>query len=215
MSLLVEPAQAHAAASRDTRELDAEAVAFVVGQPETDELFPGVFDLADLSHIGHGAAGIEVGEHDRLSGMGQDVGAFRHEVDSAEDDVLTCGLGRQLREPVRIAAIVGKTNDFIALIVMPQDHTFASQRLFRGCDALVHRMVGKHEIVFERAGCCFSNRCCCHVMSLPSVPAAILRDDARTGMLKALSPAPADAHTTKAPPAGMLKPQFLTTVNDA
>src|ERR1017187_8151267 len=65
----------------------SDAAAFVVGQAEVDELLPGVFHLRNLGHVGHGAAGIQVGEYDRLSGTRQNVGAFRHEVHAAEDDV--------------------------------------------------------------------------------------------------------------------------------
>src|SRR5208337_2082912 len=109
------------------------------------------------------ASGVEIGKHDELPLMGQNVGALRHEVHAAEDDVAAGGLGGHLREPVGIAAIVGKTHDFITLIVMTQDDALASQDGFRLPDAFVHGMVGEYEIVFERAGGYFDNRCCCHV----------------------------------------------------
>ncbi len=97
-----------------------------------------------------------------LSGTRQDVGAFRHEVHAAEHDVAAFGLRSHLREPVGIAAIVGKAHDFVALIVMSEDHALAAQGLFRRRNAFVHRVIGENEIVFERAGCCFRNRCCSH-----------------------------------------------------
>ena len=140
-----------------------DAVALVVGEPELHELLPGIFDLADLRHVGHGAAGVEIGKQHRLSGTRQDVGALRHEMHAAEDDVAAFGLRRHLRQAVGVAAIIGKTHDFIALIVMSEDHALAAQ-LLPGCgNAFVHRVIGEYEIVFERAGCRFCYRCCSHL----------------------------------------------------
>src|SRR5205807_6616983 len=57
----------------------------------------------------------QVGENGHLAGTAEDVGAFRHEIHAAEDDVLACGAGSLLRKPVRIATKIGETNHFIAL----------------------------------------------------------------------------------------------------
>ena len=49
-----------------------------VGDP--GELVPGLLDLVDVRHVGHGAAGIEVREDDPLVVAGEDVGRLGHEV---------------------------------------------------------------------------------------------------------------------------------------
>src|SRR5208337_4290942 len=103
-----------------------DAVAFIVRQPEIHELLPGVLYLRNLGHIGHGAARVQVGEDDRLSRPSQYVGAFRHEVYAAEHDVTALGLRSHLREAVGIAAIIGETHHFIALIMVTQDDALAA-----------------------------------------------------------------------------------------
>ena len=60
-----------------------------VGDP--GQLLPGLLHLVDVGHVGHGAAGVEVGQEHPLVVPGQDVGRLGHEVDAAEDDEL--GLG--------------------------------------------------------------------------------------------------------------------------
>ncbi len=125
-----------------------------------------------------------------LSGTRQDVGALRHEMHAAEDDVAAFGLRRHLRKAVGIAAIIGKTHDFIALIVMSEDDALAAQVCSGGRNAGVHRVVGEYEIVFERAGCCFCNRCCSHFYVSAFSPGrvtSVVIGSARpgTGMLKA------------------------------
>ena len=103
-----------------------DAAAFIVGEAEIHELLPGIFHLADLGHVGHGAAGIEVGKNHGLTGTREDVGAFRHEVHAAKDDVAASGLRGHLRETIGIAAIIGEANHFIALIVMSEDDALAA-----------------------------------------------------------------------------------------
>ena len=147
-------------------------MAGVVGETEIDELLPGVFDLRNFRHIGHGAAGVQVGQNDGLARTRQDVGAFRHEMHTAEDDVAAFVLRRDLREAVGIATIIGETHDFIALIVMTKDDALRAQLGFGSRNAAVHGAVREYEIVFKRTRYRFGNRCCCHSLSLPSVPAA-------------------------------------------
>jgi len=70
----------------------------VGGVDHPAEVGPGVFHLLDRGHVGHRAAGGDVGEHDRhppaaagrnlLGPVGQDVGRLGHEVDAAEGDRL-------------------------------------------------------------------------------------------------------------------------------
>ena len=49
---------------------------------------PGLLDRVEVGHVGHGAAGVEVGKDHLLVGRGQDVGGLGHEVDPAEDHEL-------------------------------------------------------------------------------------------------------------------------------
>ena len=67
-----------------------------VGDP--GQLLPGLLHLVDVGHVGHGAAGVEVGQEHLLVVPGQDVGRLGHEVHAAEDDELGLGAGRP---PVR------------------------------------------------------------------------------------------------------------------
>ena len=60
------------------------------------ERLPRLLDLVDVGHVGHRAAGVEVGEDHLLVVAGEDVGRLGHEVHAAEDDVL--GLGSLLGE---------------------------------------------------------------------------------------------------------------------
>src|ERR1019366_4482862 len=154
-----------------------DAAAFVVSQAEVDELLPGVFHLRNLGHVGHRTAGVQVGQDDGLPRTRQYVGAFRHEVYAAEDDGADFGLRRHLRQAVGIAKAIGEAHDFIALIMMTKNDALAAQGSFGVRNAAVHGAIREYEIVFERAGYRFSNRCCSHFLSLPSVPAAQFRLD--------------------------------------
>ena len=60
------------------------------------EVVPALLDLVDVGHVGHGAAGVEVGEDHALVVGGEDVGGLGHEVHAAEDDV---GRPRRCRRP--------------------------------------------------------------------------------------------------------------------
>ena len=93
-----------------------------LGQPELDEALPRVLDLADLGHVGHRAAGREVGQDHLLVVGGQDVGALGHEVHAAEDDELRLGVrGGLLGELERVAGDVGELDDLVALVVVAED----------------------------------------------------------------------------------------------
>ena len=58
------------------------------------EFRPARFELVDRGHVGHRAAGGEVGQDDLLVRRREDVGALRHEVNAAEHDELGLGMGR-------------------------------------------------------------------------------------------------------------------------
>jgi hypothetical protein len=52
------------------------------------QVLPASEDIAGLGHVGHGAAGGQVGEDDPLVVGAEDVSALGHEMDAAEDDVV-------------------------------------------------------------------------------------------------------------------------------
>ena len=89
---------------------------------DTAERFPRFFDLVDVGHVGHRAAGVQVGEDHVLVRRGQDVGRLGHEVHAAKDDVVGFGvlLGEH-RQPVRVAAGVGELDDVVTLVVVAED----------------------------------------------------------------------------------------------
>ena len=96
------------------------------------------------------------------------VGAFRHEMHAAEDDVLASGARGLLRQLVGVAAKIGEANDFVALIVMSKNHAFAAQSFAGGGNAVVHGVIGQDEVIFQTANCC----CGCHCHVSPSAPDA-------------------------------------------
>jgi hypothetical protein len=93
------------------------------------ERLPGLLDLVDVGHVGHGAAGVEVREDHLLAVVGEYVGRLGHEVHTAEHDELGLGpfLG-QHRQPVRVAAGVGPPDDLVALVVVPEDEEAVAER---------------------------------------------------------------------------------------
>ena len=111
------------------------------------QLVPAGFELIDRGHVGHRAAGREVGQNHLLMRRRQHVGAFGHEVHAAEDDEFGFGMLRDLAgQPERVAGVVGELDHFVALIVMAEDdQPGAERRLGRG-DAAVELLVGQTEI---------------------------------------------------------------------
>jgi hypothetical protein len=86
------------------------------------DIGPAGLHVVDGRHIGHRAAGGQVRQDYLLVGAAENVGALRHEMHAAEQDVLgvaTCR--RQLTELERIAPEVGKLDDLVALIVVAED----------------------------------------------------------------------------------------------
>jgi len=74
---------------------------------------------------------------------------------TTKDNVLPASVRGLLRELVGIAAKIGETDHFVALIVMTQNHAVAAQNFAGGSDALVHSVIGENEIIFQTAnsGC--------------------------------------------------------------
>ena len=104
-----------------------------VGDARVGQDVPGLDDLLVVGHVGHRAAGGEVGQDTCWCGRGQDVGRLGHEVHAAEDDVV--GLrpgGRLAGELERVAGHVGELDDLVALVVVAEDE-----------DALAERRLGR------------------------------------------------------------------------
>ena len=100
------------------------------------ELFPAVEGLVEVGHVGHGAAGAEVGEDDADVVGGEDVGGFGHEVDAAEDDIFSANLvGGFAGELEAVAGEVGEIDDGVLLVVMAEDDELAAQCLAGGLNA--------------------------------------------------------------------------------
>jgi hypothetical protein len=123
----------------------------VLGQPNPLERFPAGLDLRDFCHVGHGAAGVQVGQDDLLAVMPEHVGAFCHEVYTAENNVLGVRLGRGFGELVTVAGKVGETDDLVALVVMAQQNRGRAELLAGGRNTGVHRVVGEGEVIVQAA----------------------------------------------------------------
>ena len=104
-------------------------------------MLPAIFDLCNLGHVGHRAACIQIGKNCQLTGPGQNVGTLSHEMHATEDDVPApsgCGL---LRKFVGVAAKVRKADDFVALIVVPENQQIPAQGVFGRSNAFIHGAV--------------------------------------------------------------------------
>ena len=89
---------------------------------------PALLDLVDVGHVGHRAAGVEVGEDDPLVRAGEHVGRLGHEVDAAEHDV--GGLVVVRREAGQLEGVtagIRPLDDFVALVVVPEDQEPVAQ----------------------------------------------------------------------------------------
>ena len=108
------------------------------------ERLPGLLHLVDVGHVGHRAAGVEVGQDHLLVGSSEDVGGLGHEVHAAEDDVvgLRTLLGEH-RQAVAVATGVGPADDLVALVVMSEDEHTLAERGFGGRDPRVELFVGR------------------------------------------------------------------------
>ena len=122
--------------------------------------FPALIDLLDRRHIRHGATGSHVRKNHRLLRTAQDIRGLRHKMDAAEHNIGSLGtLRSQLRQQQRIAAKISMLNDFVPLVVMPEDHDPITQDALRlGCSAEKF-LVRKSLVVGNRSG---NRRSCFH-----------------------------------------------------
>ncbi len=96
--------------------------------------------LIGRTTVGQRAAGTQVRHNHRLVGT-QDLGCLTHEVNTAQDDDRSVGLGRQLGQRKTITDIVGQILNFLALIIMGHDDRIAlllqAQDFFSQVDTLL------------------------------------------------------------------------------
>jgi hypothetical protein len=106
-----------------------------------------------MAVIGHGAAGVEVGEDDSLMWTGQHVGRLRHEVDAAEHDVgRDLVVGGEAGEQERVADGVSPANHLVPLVVVTEDHQPVAKRLLGRRDAVDEVVVGREgDVIRERS----------------------------------------------------------------
>src|SRR6267378_2568653 len=113
---------------------------------ERRELAPASFHLADVGHIGHRATGVEVGKNDGLVLAAENVRAFGHEVHATENDIAAFGLRSLEGEFEGVTAKIGELDDFVALVMMAQNHDIAVKTGFRSGDAIVEGIVRHEEV---------------------------------------------------------------------
>src|SRR5680860_1483524 len=90
-----------------------------------------VAQLARGDRVGERAAGVEVGDQDRLLRR-EDRGRLGHEVDAAEGDRRGAGLGGLAREPERIAGVVGDVLHLGHLVVVGEGHAVMLAHHYQG-----------------------------------------------------------------------------------
>src|SRR5215472_1023761 len=118
----------------------------LAGVHDGGEFAPAGFDLADVGHIRHGAACVEVREHYDLVFAAENVRAFSHEMNAAEDDVAGIGFRGLEREFEGIAAKIGEFDDLIALVMVAEDDDVFAQAVFGGGNALIQGVVWYEEV---------------------------------------------------------------------
>jgi hypothetical protein len=80
-------------------------------------------------------------------GATEHIGALRHEVHAAEDDVLRRPLLRRAAcQLERVAGVVGELDHLVSLIVMTEDEQALAQVRLGRRDPLVHLGIGQAEI---------------------------------------------------------------------
>ena len=109
--------------------------------------FPAGFHLGDFRHIGHGAAGVQVGQNHLLAVAPEHVGALGHKVHAAENNVPGVGFGGDFGELVAVAGEIGEADDFVALVVVAQQQGGGAELSARRGDARIHGVVRERQVV--------------------------------------------------------------------
>src|SRR5881394_3235496 len=110
------------------------------------EFIPAGLHLANISHVGHRAASVQVRQHYNLVLTAENVRAFRHEMDATEDDVAGVGFGGLKREFQGVAAKISEFDDFVALVVMAEDDHVFAQADFSCGNAVVEGVIGNEQV---------------------------------------------------------------------
>ena len=114
-----------------------------LGAADLAELIPAFLHLVDVCHVGHGAAGGQVGQGHTLFGGGEDIGGFSHEVHAAEHDMVGVrAFGGVLGQLEGVAHKVGMLDDFVTLVEVAEDQQFGAETLLGVGDALLQFLVG-------------------------------------------------------------------------
>src|SRR5260370_40924037 len=79
----------------------------------------------------------------------KDTGALGHEVNAAKDDVAGVRGSGLLGKFEGIAAEIGELDDFVALIMMAEDHRIAAQTGLGGGDAVIESIVRREQVAIE------------------------------------------------------------------
>ena len=115
---------------------------------DSGEGVPALLDLLEVGHVGHGAAGVQVGQDDPLVGPGEHVGRLGHEVHAAEDDVGgPVVLGGVAGELEGVAPGIGPADHLVALVVVAEDEKSPPQRVFGGGDPALQLLGGCEGVV--------------------------------------------------------------------
>ncbi len=115
----------------------------LLGDARLGQHVPALRDLLGRRHVGHGAAGGEVGQDDLLVVGGQDVRRLGHEVHTAEDDVL--GLRARGRVPGQLEGVtrdVRELDDLVTLVVVAEDEDLVAEPGLGGAGTLDQVGVG-------------------------------------------------------------------------
>jgi len=80
-------------------------------------------------------------QNDGLMLAAKNVRALGHKVHAAEDDVAALSLRSLEGQPERVTAEIGELDDFVALVVMAQNHDILAQAGLRGSDAVIKSVV--------------------------------------------------------------------------
>src|SRR6266404_382880 len=81
----------------------------------------------------------------------KNVRALGHKVHAAKDDVAALSLRSLEGQPERVTAEIGELDDFVALVVMAQNHDILAQAGLRGSDAVIKRVVRHKKVRIEVA----------------------------------------------------------------
>ena len=102
--------------------------------------------MANVGHISHRTAGVQVGQNNNLVLAAENVRAFSHEMNAAENDVARIGFGGLEREFKRIATKIREFDDFIALVMVAEYDNVFAQAVFGGRDTVIQGVIGNEQV---------------------------------------------------------------------